>query len=153
MKRAAIGMIVLLAVCAGSVCADQVMRTARVQEVSGIVEVKIGSGNWKAAMAGTVLQQGDFIRTKAKSSAVLKLEGQVETAEVEVQPNSQLLIRELKEDKTKGTQNTLLDLAMGKVLVTAQKLHAGESKFEVKTPTSIVGIRGTIFEVGVEEAE
>ena len=67
--------------------------------------------------------------------------------------NSQLMLRELKKDKRTGTENTLLDLAVGKILVKAQKLRDPDSKFEVKTPTSVVGVRGTNFSVQVEAVE
>ena len=55
----------------------------------------------------------------------------------------------LKDDQA-GTQNTLFDLSLGEILIKAKKLHSEKSKFEVKTPTSIVGVRGTTFSVTVE---
>jgi hypothetical protein len=53
-------------------------------------------------------------------------------------------------NKITGDKTTLLDLAIGKVLVQTQKLQ-GDSKFEVRTPTALTGVRGTIFEVTVKE--
>ena len=60
---------------------------------------------------------------------------------------------ELIGNKEEGTQKTLLDLAIGKILIRAKKLHSEEEKFEVKTPTTIVGVRGTTFAVEVEALE
>ena len=153
MKKIILAVIFLLTTMVVTVSAEQVKRNVRVTEMNGVAEMKSGKSKWTTAALGAVLQEGDFIRTKDNSSVVLKLEGEVETAIVEVRPNSQLLIAELNEDKLAATQNTLLDLALGKVLITAQKLHAEKSKFEVKTPTSIVGVRGTTFEVSVEQVE
>ena len=89
-------------------------------------------------------------KERAAIQAILNLNGMGETAAVEINENSQLLLLELIQDKEEETQQTLLDLAIGKVLIRAQKLHSEKSKFEVKTPTSIVGVRGTTFAVEVE---
>ena len=97
-----------------------------------------------------VLNEKDFIKTKADSWVNMNLDGSGETAAVELDENSQLMLLRLTKDDENGTQKTLLDLAIGKILIRAQKLHTKESSFEVKTPTSIVGVRGTVFEVEVE---
>jgi hypothetical protein len=117
------------------------------------VEVKIGAGRWAAAKTGMTLTQGDSIRTKAKSLAILDLDGQAKSAKVEVKENSLLNLAELAENKAEGAQKTLLDLSLGKILIKVQKLRQDKSKFEVKTPTSIVGVRGTTFSVAVEAIE
>ncbi|MBN1688101.1 MAG: FecR domain-containing protein, partial [Candidatus Omnitrophica bacterium] len=70
---------------------------------------------------------------------------------IELKPKSRLKMTTLEMDAITGEKITLLDLAIGKVLVHASKLQ-GESKFEVRTPTSTTGVRGTVFEVSVEEA-
>jgi hypothetical protein len=83
----------------------------------------------------------------------LNVDGSGQTATVEVKENSQLLLSELLVNPANGTQKTLLDLAAGEILIKAQKVKGEESKFEVKTPTSIVGVRGTTFAVKVEALE
>lgn len=133
--------------------AQEAQRTVTVLEIRGKAEVKSGQAGWVAVKTGDVIMPKDVIKTGKKSYAVLRLEGEVETATVRVQENSQLLIAELSEDKEAGTQNMLLDLALGRILIKAQKLHAEKSRFEVKTPTSIVGVRGTTFSVAVEAVE
>jgi len=72
---------------------------------------------------------------------------------VEMKQNSKLQLAVLLGGKEAPTQTTLLDLSMGEILVKAQKVHSEKSKFEVKTPTSVVGIRGTTFSVAVETTE
>ena len=108
---------------------------------------------WIPAKVGMVLNQGDIIRTKKDSWALLNLDGAAETANLELKENSQLKLAELVENKKEATQTTLLDLALGEVLIKAKKLHSEKSRFEVKTPTSIVGVRGTTFSVSVEALE
>lgn len=129
-------------------------RRAVITELEGKVEVKVLEKKRKTlpAQIGMVLYEGDVLITKADSYAVLKLEGR-EMATVEISEGSQLMLLELTENKEKQTQNTLLDLAIGRILIKVEKLLTEESKFEVKTPTSIVGVRGTIFSVEVEAIE
>lgn len=133
--------------------AAETSRTAAIKELKGTVEVKTPKAAWVTAQVGMILNQQDIIRTKKDSWAVLNLNGSGETATVEIKQNSQMRLAELKQNREQGSQNTLLDLALGEILIKAQKLHSEKSKFEVKTPTSIVGVRGTTFSVSVEAIE
>ncbi|MBN1526487.1 MAG: FecR domain-containing protein [Candidatus Omnitrophica bacterium] len=133
--------------------AERTSRTATIKDMSGTVEVKARQGSWAPASVGMVLNQGDTIRTKAGASAVLSMDGKEESATVSMKESSQLALAQLFGDKKKGTQTTLLDLALGEVLIKTKKLHSEKSKFEVKTPTSIIGVRGTTFSIAVEAVE
>jgi hypothetical protein len=133
--------------------AEETKRAATISEARGKVEVRVAQKPWAPAQVGMALNQGDIIRTMAGSFAVLNVDGKGATATVEVKENSQMRLAELIEDKTKATQNTLLDLALGEVLIKAKKLDSEKSKFQVKTPTSIVGVRGTTFSVAVKAIE
>lgn len=129
-------------------------RTASIVSIDGSAEVKAaGQASFSPATVGMVLNEGDTIKTAAKSWVLLNVDGKGQTATVEVKEGSQMLLAELLVDPKAGTSKTLLDLAMGEVLIKAQKVHGEESKFEVKTPTSIVGVRGTTFNVKVEAVE
>jgi len=128
-------------------------RTATVVSLEGTAELRsAGQSSWASAGVGTVLNQGDTIKTSPKSWALLNVDdGKIAT--VEVKEGSQMTVTELMADPKADTSKTLLDLAMGEVLIKAQKVHGEKSKFEVKTPTSIVGVRGTTFNVKVEAVE
>jgi len=129
-------------------------RTASIVSIDGSAQVKpAGQAGFSAASVGMVLNEGDTIKTASKSQVLLNVDGKGQTATVEVKENSQMLLAELLVDAKGGSSKTLLDLAMGEVLIKAQKVHGEESKFEVKTPTSIVGVRGTTFNVKVEAVE
>jgi len=143
-----------MASLASSAFTDEVKRTAKVMALEGRVEARMmGNRRWTPAEAEMILNEGDILRTRRNSWALLNLDGEGETATVTVQENSQLLISKLARDEKEGTQETLLDLGLGKVLIEAEKLHSEKSKFEVKTPTSVVGVRGTTFAVEVEALE
>jgi hypothetical protein len=134
--------------------AAETSRTARITSLDGSAEVKpAGQSSWSAVQSGAVLNEGDTLKTGAKSMAILDIGDKGEVGTVEVSEGSQLLLSDMTFDKKSDTSRTLLDLAMGEVLIKAQKVHGEGSKFEVKTPTSIVGVRGTTFKVKVESME
>ena len=128
-------------------------RTAKIVSLEGTAEIKTAAqSSWVPASVGMILNQGDTIKTSPKSWALLNVDGG-KIATVEVKEGSEMLIAELMADPNVDTSKTLLDLAMGEVLIKAQKVRGENSKFEVKTPTSIVGVRGTTFNVKVEAIE
>ncbi|MCX5678069.1 MAG: FecR domain-containing protein [Candidatus Omnitrophica bacterium] len=128
-------------------------RSAKITSLNGTAEIKpIGQAVWSPASAGMVMNEGDTLKTAPGSWALVDIDnGKV--AMVEVKEGSQMSLAELTADPQTDTSQTLLDLAMGEVLIKAQKIHGENSRFEVKTPTSIVGVRGTTFNVKVESVE
>lgn len=111
---------------------------------------KIGTEDWLPLTKDVILSEKDAVKTAIDSEVDLELKGASKTAEVVVRPNTEFVFDTFKHDSASLKDTTLLDVSIGGVLVKAEKL-IGESKFEVKTPTSIVGIRGTTFEVNVSE--
>jgi hypothetical protein len=155
MKKVALLIVVAaLAVClAGVSYAEITKREAVITEMDGTANVKTPEGTWLPAEVGMKLTEGSVLKTGAASMVLLYLEGVSETADVEIKENTELRIEELYEDRDSSEQTTLLDLALGEILITSQKLRSEKSQFEVKTPTSIVGVRGTTFSVIVEKEE
>jgi hypothetical protein len=149
MKIMKIMVIVLVAVFLGTISfAADTARQAKVISSSGDALIKkSGGAAWLPVKADMIVNQGDTIKTGKSSEAVLNLGG---AGNVEVKESSQLSIAQLVQNSATGNKKTLLDLAMGEVFIKAEKLHGKEEKFEVKTPTSIVGVRGTKFSVKVE---
>lgn len=137
-----------------NVFSQQNSRMAQITKISGEVEVKLSNEKkWKQASIGMNLDKADHIRTKNESKAVVKLVGGDETATVDMDSNSTLSIAEFSRDDQKNSNKTLLDLEIGKILIKVDKLQEDVSKFEVKTPTSIIGVRGTTFAVEVENLD
>jgi hypothetical protein len=144
---------VLVLTISSSSMAQEAKRTAKITSLEGTVDVMTLKRAWKPASVGMVLNQSDVIRTKAKSSATINIDGTAETATVMVKEGSQLMLTDLTINKRDASQKTLLDLALGKILIKAKKIHSEKTSFEVKTPTSIVAVRGTTFSVSVEAVE
>ncbi len=141
-------------VFSGHLYSQEEKRTAKVLSIMGAAEVRpAGEKKWIPAEVGMVLNEGDVVKTGADAWILLNLNGTGETATVELSQRSQLLLSELRVDEERKMQKTLLDLGIGEILIKAKKLHSPVSKFEVKTPTSVVGVRGTKFSVKVEALE
>jgi filamentous hemagglutinin family protein len=113
------------------------------------VFVRCPGGEWQAAKDGMTILPGDEVRTVKGAEAKILLQGG-DVGQVEVKGGSFFRITKAETDPKTGDKTTLLDLAIGKVLVHAQKLK-GDSKFEVRTPTALTGVRGTTFTVEVKE--
>ena len=125
-------------------------RVAVISDFNGKVDIRIEKDkSWYPAVLGLVLHEGDIVRTGADSILKLNLDGQEKTAVVLIKEKSELLIAELIKIEDSGEDKTLLDLAIGKIFIEVDKLRDPEAKFEVKTPTSMVGVRGTEFSVEV----
>ena len=125
-------------------------RMATIQDLKGEVFVKTSTlVDWTPAEMGMTLAEMDQIKTGSKSKVELYIDDAATTGKIEVGENSIIRLNTMEVDPVTGDKNTLLDLAIGKVIVRAEKLE-GQSKFEIRTPTSTTGVRGTLFEVEVE---
>lgn len=153
MKKVTLAVLIVLFLSFSLASAEAVKRLAVVIETQGTVEVKTASRVWVPAQTGMALNPDDAIRTGKNSYAILNLDGNAQTATVEVKEKSEVELAEMLANKEEGTQKTMLDLSLGSILIKAKKLHSEKSSFEVKTPTSVVAVRGTTFSVSVEALE
>ena len=123
-------------------------REATISATQGEVFVRQEQGEWMPAEPGMKLGLQDELKTDKHASADILLDkGNV--GNVHISEKSLFKIDRMDVDRSSGDKFTMLNLAIGKVLVHAEKLE-GASRFEVKTPTSTTGVRGTMFEVSVE---
>ena len=128
----------------------EVGRVAEIGSIEGAVWFRKGGSNeWKGAEKGMLLLESDEIKTGENAKAEILLDSGGETGKLNLSANTQMRIETMKKDPATDEKTTLLDLALGKVIIKAEKLK-GNSTFQVKTPTSICGVRGTLFEVTVE---
>jgi hypothetical protein len=148
-----VGLLSKLLACAVALGALLVVETAQagagkatVRAVRGSADFSDGSGSWKKIKVGVVLKQGAVIRTAAESSVDLFLDqnGPV----VRVTENSQLGLDRLtfEDSGVETVIDTGLNLKDGRILGNVKKL-AQASKYEVKTPNGVAGIRGTEYDI------
>ncbi|MGV7930357.1 MAG: PQQ-binding-like beta-propeller repeat protein [Spirochaetota bacterium] len=103
---------------------------------------------WGGVETGSELYQGDRIRTKGGST----VDVQIGQSVVRVKEKSEVALATLFMDRSTGSENTALELAVGTVLAKPRKLVKGES-FMIKTPTAVAGVRGTMFMVEASAAK
>lgn len=126
---------------------------AVIKNVSGNVEIKRSlETQWMNAKTGLTLTEGDIIRTKNNSFAIISIKNNGSYASVELKKNSQLMFLEFSKDTKSATQNIILDLAVGEATIHTEETDIKTCKFEVKTPTSIVEAQkgSATFDVRVE---
>jgi hypothetical protein len=139
----ALSLTIFIEVPASTGTDSSTMRSAQVISVTGEVKVK-KSGGEKAypAIKGMGLVHGDGIITKKKALTFLEMDND---KEIRIGSSTQIIVSELITSvKTMG-KKTSISLLSGKVLITISKKLENDSKFEIRTPTVIMGVRGTQF--------
>jgi len=115
-----------------------------------IVSSVIGSVEWKSVAAAKFspllastrsVQVGDQIHTGAGANLILTLP---DSSYMVVSENSTITIQ----DFWAGTNvRSLVDVMMGKVRFYIQKIGGKPNPYRVQTPTALIAVRGTIFDV------
>jgi hypothetical protein len=112
--------------------------------ISGDIQVRHGArGSFVNATDGEVLAAGDTIRTGEAARAVLTY---YEGSTVSIEPNTELAI-EAASSLSDGSTIVVMQQAFGRTWHVVTKLITGNSKYEVKTPSSTASVRGTAFQV------
>ncbi|MFZ5354115.1 MAG: FecR domain-containing protein [Bacillota bacterium] len=139
----------LFPVFADTMGEESTTRAAKVIELSGEVKVtKSGGEKAVKAFKGMGLTQGDSIKTGNDGSVTLDLN---EEKEVKISSNTYIVLSELLESIKSSKDKTTINLLGGKIVVNIKKKLDTGSTFQVNTPTSVMGVRGTMFYVGYEE--
>ncbi|MGG4495970.1 fibronectin type III domain-containing protein [Brevibacillus reuszeri] len=129
------------------VSAAETSRTAKVESVSGTVQVKKAGGTKEyKAFKSMSLNHGDLIKTSTKSSIVLSIADKED--EITVGENTEVYISELQQ--AASNKQTDLKVWSGSVFIKAKPLTQKEDQFSISTPTAVMGVRGTQFLVTVD---
>lgn len=116
--------------------------SATVTEVKGEVFLRGPQGDTPAAQRGLVLAVESTIETK-KGNLLLELQ---DGSQVLVKPHSRVVLK----DPNQG-RGFYLELLIGKVVNKIQKRLGNTPSFRMGTPTAVVTVRGTRFEVEVNK--
>lgn len=114
---------------------------ARVLELTGQVSVLKDSGPW-ALQPGNLVQVRQIIVTGPDGFAVFQV---ADGSSFEVYPNSRITFR-----ANPSNWRDLLDVWLGRVKVHIEKMTGGPNHNRVRTPTAVISVRGTTFDVAVE---
>lgn len=131
-----------------SVGAQDTLKAAKIVELEGKVEIKKAGGEKVfSAFKDMGLTEGDTIITYEKAYVKLELD---DKTELKVAENTEVTISELKSNE-KEEEKTVFFLKFGKLLAKVKKILNSDSKFEIKTPTVALGVRGTRFYTEVDK--
>ena len=127
----------ILAVCS----AQAATGSARVKAVRGTASYAEQGSDWKPLKAGTTLAPGTTVRTGVDGGADLDIGAN--GPDVRLLDGTSLGLDRLNMEKTGADTvvETQLNLTAGTIAGTVRRLPAG-SKYEVKTPSAVVGIKG-----------
>ncbi|HKY52123.1 MAG TPA: FecR family protein [Candidatus Limnocylindria bacterium] len=111
------------------------------------VDAQKGSSDFVPALDGEVLANGDFVRSSKDGRAVLTF---FDASTLSVDPGSLVKVLTLNRVGGGGIQ-LLVEQTLGRSWAAVSQLKTPDSKFEIKTPTSIAAVRGTSFETAVTQ--
>ena len=144
-------------------------RSGKVVRVKGAARYSTGNSVWQPVRVGTVVKSGHLIQTAASSTVDIILDvgdlmparavaGNVDAYQpkaeqdvIRVQEDSVLAIEKLSSTDTGSDRvtETQLDLRSGKIFGTVKKLSA-TSRYEIKLPSGVAGVRGTIYTISAD---
>jgi ferric-dicitrate binding protein FerR (iron transport regulator) len=117
---------------------------ARVLAMTGTVSVLRDDVPWRLAVGETVKPQ-QIVVTGPDGYAEFQV---ADGSHFEVFPNSRVIFR-----NNQGDWRDLLDILIGKVKVQIEKLGGLPNPNKVRTPTAVISVRGTVFDVNVEDED
>jgi hypothetical protein len=122
--------------------------TARLKAIVGKVEyMPKGTAVWQAASEGLKLYSGDTIKTGADGLASIVF---TSGSEITLKPNTDFKIISLTSADDASSIDYKMQLNTGRLRAMVEELGP-DSSFEIKTPTAVAAIRGTIYYLAVRE--
>src|SRR5436189_1074582 len=119
----------------------------RVSSVVGPAEWRpVSAKLFKPLAPAQPVQAGDEVRTGAGAQLILEVP---DGSYMVISENSELVV----EDVWSGNLRSLMNLMVGRVRFYVQRLGGRPNPYRVTTPTALIAVRGTIFDVVVDEAQ
>jgi hypothetical protein len=107
-----------------------------------LVKPAEAKSDWNILKVGKILGQNDQIKVGAQGRVVLQSET---NSVITIKENSLVSINSLFNPQN-NEEKTEVALKTGKTVINPRKLM-GQSKFTVRTPSMVAGVRGTVFSV------
>lgn len=115
--------------------------------LEGPVQVKRSAETqWSSARPNMILLVNDQIKVPGQSRAELILDNQ---SVMRLAENTLLTIHKLEEEKATQKETARMDISLGKLWVRMAKLFNPASRYDVKSPTVIAGVQGTVYQIMV----
>jgi hypothetical protein len=122
---------------------------ATIMGVSCATAIRLNNSN-KPLTVGTQVSEGAVIEVPAECHVSLLLE---DSSIIRLPSSAQLKITTLRKNALESAPEVKLDLARGRVELDINKNREKSTPFEIRTPLSIMGVRGTEFRVGYSPDE
>lgn len=132
----------MLSVCAAQTLPGNSAVAAKVLTLTGQVSILRDSMPW-ALQAGDEVRPQQIILTGPDGYANFQVS---DGSTFEVFPNSRVVFR-----NNPGNWRDLLDMLIGRIKVRIQTWGGQPNPNSVRTPTAVISVRGTVFEVAVED--
>jgi FecR protein len=120
--------------------------TLRVSSIVPPVEWRAASSRTFVALTNQTVQAGDELRTGAGGSIILSVP---DGSYMVVSENSRVVI----EDFWSGNFKSIMNLMLGQVRFYIQRFGGRPNPYAVRTPTALIAVRGTTFDVIVDDAQ
>ena len=121
--------------------------TLRVSSATGPIQWRTMAGRpFTQVTSGQTVQAGDEVRTGPGAQLILEVP---DGSYMVVSENSKLVV----EDFWSGNLRSFMNLMVGKVRFYVQRLGGRPNPYRVTTPTALIAVRGTTFEVTVDESQ
>ncbi|MBL8511543.1 MAG: FecR domain-containing protein [Betaproteobacteria bacterium] len=97
--------------------------------------------------AGSILKEGDRLKTGDDGFVTIQL---ADGSTLTVQSKSSVQLQAARQlANTGGVSDSIIKLESGRLETTVAKQKQAASRYEVRTPTANMGVRGTVFRAGV----
>lgn len=100
--------------------------------------------NGRTLQVGDRLSENDAVRTGPDGAATLQLS---DDSLLSISPNSSLTLQRLRTFKGTGLTDSMIDMKGGSVESEVAPQKTGVGRFEVRTPITVTGVRGTNLRV------
>ena len=107
------------------------------------------SGSAVALKPGSIIRQGDIIKIPPRCDVSLQFE---DRSTVRMPSGGSIEVRILRHSLLEKSPEVELRLLNGSVHVKVPKRQGGDAPFEINTPNSVAGVRGTDFRVSFDQA-
>lgn len=118
-------------------------KVGQVQSVKGTARIQVPEGSMKVASPGTAVNEGSTILTSSGAVLILRLNN---GSTLTVNPGSRLKVVSSQVKSGQGSSYGF-NLNAGTISAKVAKLSAKNEQFQVYTPTTVAGVRGTDFSV------
>ncbi len=127
----------------------RVERTAQLESLQRGVLVRADEGaDWVPASSGATLRPGDQVRTDSEGVALLTFFDGSTTA---LEGGTQLTLVELSSRRDGTAKAIVLHQQRGQTQHAVEPLRSTDARFQVRTPAGVATVRGTRFEVVVDD--